>query len=149
MTNLDTFKLRIKERCALTGISQKFLCDSIGKQKTYLNDAWRGKTTISDNDFQCIADILQTTPEYLKGETDDSSVPGISIDHLRHAFNSIFIDDTMGIDERNAMGGALSVFTKLMRDPEKLEIISHLVELDVETLLKVEQIIDMIKGERS
>lgn len=145
MTNLDTFKRRIKERCALTGISQKFLCDSIGKQKTYLNDAWRGKTTISDNDFQCIADILQTTPEYLKGETDDSSVPGISIDHLRHAFNSIFIDDTMGIDERNAMGGALSVFTKLMRDPEKLEIISHLAELDVETLLKVEQIIDMIK----
>lgn len=81
MCNVDKFKSRIKELCNQYGISQKYLCDKIGRAKTYLNDVWNGKTNIKDNDLQTIASILHTTPEYLKGETDIPDAPDkITID---------------------------------------------------------------------
>lgn len=71
MDNLNTFKERIKELCREYGISQKFLCDKIGRAKTYLNDVWNGKTSIKDEDLETIADILHTNSAYLRGETDN------------------------------------------------------------------------------
>jgi transcriptional regulator with XRE-family HTH domain len=68
---IDKFKDRIKELCGQYSISQKFLCDQIGKQKTYFNDVWRGRCTPTDGDLQTIANHLHTTPAYLRGETDD------------------------------------------------------------------------------
>ena len=40
MFNMDIFKVRIKERCKITGVSQKHLCDAVGKSKQYLNNVW-------------------------------------------------------------------------------------------------------------
>lgn len=71
MLDLYKFKQRIKERCAQTGVSQSFLCEKVGRQRTYLNNIWRGTTTPSDNDIRQFAELLSTTPAYLRGETDD------------------------------------------------------------------------------
>ncbi len=54
----------------------------------------------------------------------------------------------MTVDELNAMGGAVFVFSKLIQDPQKLNIIEKLSRLDVDTLLKIEKIIDVMKEER-
>lgn len=73
MCNLDKFKERTKRLCAENGIQLKFVHQKLGRGTTYLNDAWRGKTTLSDGEYDIVADILNTTPAYLRGETDDPS----------------------------------------------------------------------------
>lgn len=75
MLDLYKFKQRIKERCAQTGVSQSFLCEKVGRQRTYLNNIWRGTTTPSDNDIRQFAELLSTTPAYLRGEIDNPVPP--------------------------------------------------------------------------
>lgn len=76
MCNIDIFKNRIKEQCKKTGVSQKHLCDSVGKSRQYLNNIWDGKCSPTEEELKAFASILGTTPEYLSGETDDSSHVG-------------------------------------------------------------------------
>ena len=45
--------------------------------------------------------------------------------------------------------GEPDAMAKIKADPKKMAIFERLAELDVDTLLKVEQIIDMIKQERT
>lgn len=71
MFNMDIFKDRIKERCKITGVSQKHLCDAVGKSKQYLNNVWDGKCSATSDEIASFASILSTTPAYLTGETDD------------------------------------------------------------------------------
>lgn len=71
MLNMDIFKARIKERCKITGVSQKHLCDAVGKSKQYLNNVWDGKCSATSDEISSFASILATTPAYLTGETDD------------------------------------------------------------------------------
>ena len=75
MLNVAIFKNRIKEQCNKYGITQKHLCDVIGKGKQFLNNVWDGKCGISTDDLNTIAQALHTTPEYLKGETDNPDAP--------------------------------------------------------------------------
>lgn len=135
MLDLDKFKQRIKERCAKTGISQKFLCEKIGRQKTFFNDAWRGKTTLSDNDFQTVASILNTTPAYLRGETDDPATEA----------------STEGdwVDEIKISPAKLAFAKRLAEMDDSLaSALSGLSSLDEATLLRLEKIADaLLKGE--
>ena len=75
MYNIAIFKERTKALCKKNGISQKFLSESTGNGQYYLNDVWLGKRDASDSDLQTISKILHTTPEYLKGETDNPDAP--------------------------------------------------------------------------
>lgn len=81
MFNMDIFKVRIKERCKITGVSQKHLCDAVGKSKQYLNNVWDGKCSATSDEISSFASILSTTPAYLTGETDDPA-PTNSPDEL-------------------------------------------------------------------
>ena len=125
MLDLDKFKQRIKERCAHTGVSQAFLCEKVGRQRTYLNNIWRGATTPSDDDMQCFAELLSTTPAYLKGETDDPKLPGEP--------------ETWTVP--NWVG-------EIKKDPRKEGIMQRMVGMKAEDLLKLEKIMDMILGEK-
>lgn len=71
MYNTDKFKERVKERCKATGVTQKYLCDAVGKGKQYLNNIWDGKCGVSEEELLIFADRLSTTPSYLTGGTDD------------------------------------------------------------------------------
>lgn len=53
------------------GISNAYICKQIGVNRTWLNAAKRDNLNISDERLRIIADILNTTTAYLKGETDD------------------------------------------------------------------------------
>lgn len=66
---------RIKAVAKQQGITQTFLCKQIGKRATYLNEVKLGKDRIHDNEIEVIAFILNTTPAYLRGETDDPEPP--------------------------------------------------------------------------
>lgn len=68
MVNIDKIKTLAKEK----GISIAFICKKLGFQRTYLNDVKLGKCSMSEEGLRITADILGTTPEYLKDESDDN-----------------------------------------------------------------------------
>ena len=71
MAIIDTVLQLAKEK----GISQAFICNKLGLSRNYLSEVKKGKTKISDDRIATIAVILNTTPEYLKGETDQKEKP--------------------------------------------------------------------------
>lgn len=66
MSTIDRLLMLAKEK----GISQAFICSKLGLSRTYLSDVRNGKARLSEERISAIADLLNTTPEYLKGETD-------------------------------------------------------------------------------
>ncbi len=64
---------KIKELSTKNGITMKFLCDCLGKRRGFLSEVRCGKDKIDDAELDIIAKQLHTTPEYLRGETDDPS----------------------------------------------------------------------------
>lgn len=61
---------RIKETAADKGVSLKFLCEKIGRGKTYFSDVVNGSGEIPRDRLDVIARTLGTTVEYLlTGET--------------------------------------------------------------------------------
>lgn len=71
MDNTNNIIERIKAVAKQQGVTQTFLCKRIGKRATYLNEVKLGKDRIHDNEVEVIASILNTTPAYLRGDTDD------------------------------------------------------------------------------
>lgn len=57
-----------------SGKTKVSLCAKMGFGPTYLRDAKKQNTNIADEPLRILAKELETTPEYLRGETDD---PGI------------------------------------------------------------------------
>lgn len=119
MFDINKFKARIKFLCAQNGISQKFVSESTGHGQYFLNDVWQGKRTMSDSDFEKAAEALRTSPDYLKGGTDDPT-PIKTSDPL-----SRFTDDS-----------------------QRAEIAKKIMSLSTEDLLKLEKILDMILEEK-
>lgn len=69
---------RIQELVNLCGKKKSFLSEAMGFSSRYLIDAKKQNTNIADEPLQILAKELRTTPEYLRGETDD---PGIKEAH--------------------------------------------------------------------
>lgn len=65
---------RMESMIAQSGKTKLHLCRAMGVSKTYLRDAKTQGTDISGEKLHILAAELNTTPEYLRGETDD---PGI------------------------------------------------------------------------
>lgn len=65
---------RMESMIAQSGKTKLHLCRAMGVSKTYLRDAKKQGTDISGEKLRILAAELNTTPEYLRGETDD---PGI------------------------------------------------------------------------
>lgn len=62
---------RLEALIAERGISKKFLCDKAGKSRGYITGAKVGNGSISDEALAIFAHELETSVEYLRGETDD------------------------------------------------------------------------------
>lgn len=76
MVEIDRIYTLAKEK----GLSNSFLCKKIGKSTSYLNDAKNGKHGISDADLSVLADILDTTTDYLRGKTDKKEKPDLNVE---------------------------------------------------------------------
>ena len=69
MNNITT--QRIRELAEEQGRSLKYLCDRIGvKSRTYFQDIEKQGRNIPMDKLKIIADALDTTTDYLLGETD-------------------------------------------------------------------------------
>ena len=66
---------RLDKLLTETGISKAHLCSLVGRERYYIRDAKNKAISIPDSFVQIWADALHTTPEYLKGETDEKEKP--------------------------------------------------------------------------
>lgn len=66
---------RIKALAKTQGLTMTYLCSLFGKRATFLSDVRLGKDHIDENELSIIADKLNTTVEYLTGQTDDPACP--------------------------------------------------------------------------
>lgn len=70
MLDFERLRARAKEkRMPLTELAA-----AIGKNKYYIYDVQSKGVNISEENIQILADILETTPAYLKGETPNAEV---------------------------------------------------------------------------
>ena len=65
---------RMESMIAQSGKTKLHLCRAMGVSKTYLRDAKKQGTDISGEKLRILAAELNTTPEYLRGETDDPAI---------------------------------------------------------------------------
>lgn len=79
---------RLEELIKGSGKSKIYLCKKMNLGPTYLRDAKKQNSNIKDEPLRILAEELNTTPEYLRGETDDPSIkkaPGINAEGLSAA----------------------------------------------------------------
>ena len=69
---------RVKERTKAKGWSMSNLCRELSLAVSYFTDVKNGKLRITEDRLNQIAKLLDCSVEYLKGETDDASKPGLS-----------------------------------------------------------------------
>lgn len=62
---------RIKALSKIKGIKMKFLCSTLGVRENYFNDCKNKQLSIPEELIQKIAVVLETTPEYILGQTDN------------------------------------------------------------------------------
>lgn len=68
-SDIDRIKTLIKEK----GMKQKHICAQLGLSETYLSNIKNGKDRMTCERLKKIAEMLDTTTEYLTGHTDDPS----------------------------------------------------------------------------
>lgn len=73
---------RLDELVKETGKKKVYLCAKIGKCPTYLRDSKKQNTNIKGDDLRILAEELNTTPEYLAGESDQKEKPVTNGDEL-------------------------------------------------------------------
>lgn len=110
---------RIKELSKKKGWSLSFLASKLGLAASYFTDVKNGKTKISDDRLITVADILGTTPEYLKGETDVKEKPAeadVTFDDFTYALHG----ETKELTEENKQKLLeMARFFKMQQDKEK------------------------------
>ena len=62
---------RIKALAAEKGMKLNFITKQLGLSHTYFADVRNGKNSISEKRLKLIATLLDSSVEYLKGETDN------------------------------------------------------------------------------
>lgn len=69
MFDYDKFEALVES----TGITKKYIADALGRKPSIFS-SWRtGKSKPSDEQLAIVAQILHTTPAYLRGETDEKN----------------------------------------------------------------------------
>lgn len=86
---------KIKSLAKSKGIKIKYICLQLGLSETYLANVRNGRDRMTPERLEIIARILETTPEYLKGETDNPEIqkkePAAIFEDERQAeLNAIF-----------------------------------------------------------
>ena len=80
---------RFEELVDELGIKKTFVAEKLGKSPSICQDWKRGKSQPSATQLQIVAEILDTTPEYLTGETEKKEKPVPKEDELDRVLISL------------------------------------------------------------
>ena len=114
MVNYD----RIWELCKETGKKRSYLSKAMGHSERYLLDARKQNTNIKPDELAILASELNTTPEYLTGETDEPGVkkeqPTVSDGLPKSVIELLGVVATLSEEE----AASLLAFLKANRKPK-------------------------------
>jgi transcriptional regulator with XRE-family HTH domain len=110
----------MQETLKSKGLSQSFVSERIGMSRNYLKDCKRLNSDIPQDRLTLIADLLGTTTEYLRDESDDPSPK---------QKKPAFIDDEL--------------WNQIEKNPKALELLKMLLMMDQEQLEQLEKFIKM------
>jgi len=85
MVNIDKIYDLAKEK----GIKLSHICDKLGVARTYFADIRNKGLDIPESRLSVVADILSTTPAYLKDETDEKNKPAEILDERTIRLNEL------------------------------------------------------------
>lgn len=126
---------RIRALAKEKGLSLSFICSKLGVAHVYFIDIDKSGRDIPDDKLAIIADLLNTTPEYLKGETDvKEKAPAITV-YDEHD-NIIRLDDD-----------TLEAIDSMRTRPDMKLFFSVIKNADPEDLKKAIKIIEALKDE--
>lgn len=77
LEDMHIHRRRIVELCEERGVFKSSICEAMGVAKNYFSDKKQTKSSIPDWRLEIAAEKLNTTVEYLKGETDDAGQKNI------------------------------------------------------------------------
>lgn len=66
---------RFEEMRSSKGVTKKFIADKLGRLPTICQDWKYGKSSPNQEQLKIIADVLDTTVEYLTGESEEKEKP--------------------------------------------------------------------------
>lgn len=92
--NFDRLYALIKEK----GYSRSFVCAKIGKSTSYLSDCKAGKNTLQGEPLHLICELLETTVDYLEGNTDQKEKPA-DLGELIPGYNDLTDDAKKKVQE--------------------------------------------------
>lgn len=98
--DLLTVHERIKELAKERDITLAVLCRKIGVSRTYFSEASARDRSFSADRLKQIADALNTTAEYLLGETDQKEKPADVVSELSERDREI-LDLMLSLSEEN------------------------------------------------
>lgn len=104
---------RFEELRASKGVTKKFIADQLGRLPAICQDWKYGKSSPNAEQLKVISEILDTTPEYLTGKTDEKQKPAEVDEHkseLDIKFNEIW--DTFSEEEKKATIEFMKMFKK-------------------------------------
>lgn len=62
---------KIRKLAKVKGIKLSFICEQFGLHRSYINNIERGRANMSDDRIYEVAELLNTTYEYLTDQIDD------------------------------------------------------------------------------
>lgn len=96
---IDQIESLAKEK----GLSLSFISTQLGLRRTYLKDVKLGRSSIPADRLAQIADILGTTPEYLRGETDIKEKPSLSEELTDEEYEMLMLWRAAPSDKRRSL----------------------------------------------
>lgn len=112
------------------GVSYTYLCAQVGRGSNYIADCKNKGVAIPDDVIAVWADILDTTPEYLKGETDVKENQDKSMQYLFDAVKDAAIESSKNMHRIIDSNDLLQMFSSMSNDRRKqlLEYAEFLTE---------------------
>ena len=111
---------RIRSLSKEKGLSLSFICRKLGVAPVYFIDIDKSGRDIPSDKLNEIADILDTTPEYLKGETDVKEKTPAEADVTFDDFTYALHGETKELTEENKQKLLeMARFFKMQQDKEK------------------------------
>lgn len=93
MVNVDKIKALAREK----GVSVTHLCQAVGQGAYYLNDVKKRGGNIPEDRLSVIADMLDTTTDYLTDKTEQKEKPTdeVSVNELKKMLRQLPKEDLM------------------------------------------------------
>ena len=108
--------LRIRDTAKRKGIKLSYICEQLGlKSRTYFNDLEKNNREIPHDKLEIIAQCLDVSTSYLKGESDEPKKPAVKGELTEHEQNIInayrlqphlqeAVDRVLGIKDLKILG---------------------------------------------